>query len=209
MEKEDNPSKRKNISTCFDHKFSIDQRSQVIPAQKKTSKITKLETPVIPIQNASFEVSHPKFPVAAQDNISLELKYDYEKYMEHPNNSELIERISRNSDITYFEELLEKIVFDPKELNQLKNSTRDLSIGIIKPHQLKKLILKSYIRIFEELIEFIPFYFEQELNKKSIISNLADENREKDKLLEELGERINNIYLNLKERVQAYSNLDE
>ncbi|MFX1337980.1 MAG: hypothetical protein ACFFDK_05185 [Promethearchaeota archaeon] len=140
-------------------------------------------------------------------SIDKEVNYDYEDDLENSNNSKSINSSAKNSGSIYYEELLEKIVFDPQELNVLKKTITDLSIGLIKPHQLKKLILKSYIRIFEEIGEFIPFYFEQELRKRAIHPKLSEEILEKDKLLEELGERINRIYLNLKEKVQGFSNV--
>ena len=198
MEKEDNPSKSEDISTWFDQKYRIDRRSKVIPFHKQSTKITQQESPVVD-----------------QEVVSPEQFIDDEIDMDDHQSSKSIEPSLVDSGNTYLQELLEKILFDPKELNLLKKSINDLNNKIITANQLKKLILKSFIRIFEELVEFIPFYFTQELNKKSIKkvshelglidSNLAEEIQEKDKLLEELGERINKIYLSLKEKVQGFS----
>jgi hypothetical protein len=209
LEKEDNNSRRKDISTWFDQKFRIDRRSREIPPQKKIVKKSESRTSVVEFKDQTFAASQPEIADTIQEKNSPEFNYDYENESETINSSESSEMTNENSGITYIEELLEKIVFDPKELNKLKKSISNLTSGIIKPHQIKKLILKSYIRIFEELVEFIPFYFEQELNKRTINSELEAEIKEKDKFLEELGERINNIYLKLNERVQNGTNFDE
>jgi len=209
VEKEDNLSERKDISNWFDQKFRIDRRSKVIPAQKKIPKKIQQKNPTVPFQTETFEDYQPELPVANQQNISPDLRYDVENELEGQDCSESIIVSARNSNNTYYEELLEKIVFNPEELNILKKTITDLSVGIIKPQQLKKLILKNYIRIFEEVSEFIPFYFEQELKKRSIDPNLSEEIREKDKFLEELGERINNIYLKLKKQAKDYSDKEE
>ena len=209
MEKEDNSSKRKNFSPWFDQKYSIDRRSQVLPAVKKTNKIFQQEALAIPFQDQVTEDARQESPVVAQEIVSPKLENDDDNYMEEISSSVSIAASSLDTDKTSFKETLEKILFNPTELNKLKKTIQDLNIGITKPSQLKKLILESYIRIFEELGEFIPSYLEYKLNYKSIDAHIGEEVQEKDKLLEELGERINNIYLKLKKKAEDHANNNE
>ena len=144
MEKEDKSSKRKDISSWFDQKFSIDRRSQVIPAPKKTSKIAQQETPVIPFQNETFEEFQPENPVIAQEVVSPELKFEDENELEEkdrvkpemqidhilqgsnliiPPETEQLNTTNANAPEVNIHDTLERIIFDERELTSLKTTT--------------------------------------------------------------------------------------
>ena len=220
MEKEDNSSKRKDISTWFDQKYRIDRKSQVIPALKKTSKITQRETPAIPFQNETFEEFQPENPVVAQ--VSSELKFEDENDLEEkdrvkpevqidhilpennliiPPETEQLNTTSANSPEVNIHDTLEQIIFNKRELTSLKTTINAFIGGEVSAKELKKLVISSYIRIFEDIDKFISFFLAQEAKKLGggYISTQKEQG-EKDMLLDHLALRINNIYEGLKER---------
>jgi len=218
LEKEDNSSKRKDISTWFDQKYSIDRRSQVIPAPKKTSKITQQETPAIPFQNETFEEFQSENPVVASVSSELKFEDDLEEkdrvkpevQIDHilpennliiPPETEQLNITNANAPEVNIHDILERIIFDERELTTLKTTISAVTGGIITPKELKNTILASYIRIFEDIDKFISFYLTQEAKKlgDEYIST-QKEQAEKDQLLDHLALRINNIYEKLKER---------
>ena len=220
MEKEAKSSKRKDISSWFDPKFSIDRRSQVIPALKKTSKITQQETPAIPFQNETFEEFQPE--IVAQEVVSPELKFENENDLEEkyrvkpevqidhilpennlimPPETEQLNTTSANAPEINIHDTLERIIFNESELTSLKTTINAFIGGEFSAKKLKKMVLASYIRIFEDIDKFISFYLTQETKKlgDGYVST-QKEQAEKDQLLDHLALRINNICEKLKER---------
>jgi hypothetical protein len=106
---------------------------------------------------------------------------------------------------------LEKIIFDENDFNKLKQTINDLTLGLIEPKKLKEIIINSRFRLLEELLEFFPFYLKhdnfqhsvEEYAKESVNpdSRLIEELKEKDEFLQELGNRINNIFNKLKSKI--------
>ena len=184
MEKEDNSSKRKDISTWFDQKYSIDRSSQVIPALKKASKITQQETPAIPFQNETFEEIQPK--IVAQEVVSPELKLEDENDLEEkdrvkpkvqidhilpennliiPPETEQLNTTNANAPEVNIHDTLERIIFNERELTSLKTTISAFIGGEVSAKELKKMVISSYIRIFEDIDKFISFFLAQEAKK--------------------------------------------
>lgn len=104
---------------------------------------------------------------------------------------------------------LEKIIFDENDLNKLKQTINDLTLGLIEPKKLKEIIINSRFRLLEELLEFFPFYLkhdnfqhsvEEFTNESDLDPCLNEELKEKDELLQELGNRIDKIFNKLKDK---------
>ena len=102
--------------------------------------------------------------------------------------------------------LLEKIIFNQKELNILKEKINQVSLKIINPNELRTHIFRARVHIMEELLEFFPFYAKETINKT--ISNGSSENEEslvkqieeREDLLELVARRLMSIYKNFKEK---------
>jgi len=216
LEKEDSSSKHKDISSWFDQKYSIDRRSQVIPALKKDQQ----ETPVTPFQNETFEEFQAENPVVAQvspglkledendleekDRVKPEVQIDHilpENNLIIPPETDQLNTTNANAPEINIHDTLEQIIFDERELMLLKTTINAFIGGVVSAKELKKMVISSYIRIFEDIDKFISFFLAQEAKK------LGDgyiptqkEQKEKDMLLDHLALRINNIYERLKER---------
>lgn len=112
------------------------------------------------------------------------------------------ERILRDS--------LEKIIFNDEDFKILKETINDLSVGRIETKRLREKIIKCRIQMLEELVEFFPFYLNQELKRHTIekfsedrdILNLEEKLKERNLFLEEIGHKINNLFKKLKKKVE-------
>jgi len=106
-------------------------------------------------------------------------------------------------------DLLEKILFNKKQLDILKNSIEHVSTGKFTPKQLRKQIIKFRVQIIDKLIEFFPFYHKQIFLEESLGSDnkpnpqIRENLKEKNQLLEEISLRINKIYSKLKEKPET------
>jgi len=106
---------------------------------------------------------------------------------------------------------LEKIVFNENDFNKLKQTINDLTLGLIEPKILKEIIINSRFRLLEELLEFFPFYLKRDSFQNSVEEftkdsenpdpRLIEELKEKDEFLQELGNRIDNIFNKLKYKI--------
>ncbi|MFX0073433.1 MAG: hypothetical protein ACFFAO_20335 [Candidatus Hermodarchaeota archaeon] len=109
----------------------------------------------------------------------------------------------------YLKASIERIIFNEEELKNLKIVINELNIGTIESKKIKDIIIKSRMRILDELVDFIPFclnldtrkHHNKKLNALPDTPNIdkTDELEQKNQFLELIGERINNIYKNLKE----------
>lgn len=110
------------------------------------------------------------------------------------------------------EEFLERIVFDKENLKDLKKALIKAKSGEISINDLGKEILGLRAKILLALKDFIPFQLKQEninnmlteFNEENpTISQLEHELEERNKLLENIGNRINVIFekLNNSERI--------
>jgi len=204
LEKEDKSSKHKDISTWFDQKYRIDRKSQVIPALKKTSKITQQETPVVSQEVVSPELKFEnENDLEEKDRVKPEVQIDHilpENNLIIPPETEQLNTKHANAPEVNIHDTLESIIFDERELTLLKTTINAFIGGEFSAKELKKMVISSYIRIFEDINKFISFYLTQEA-KKLGDGNISTqkEQEEKDMLLDHLALRINNIYERLKE----------
>jgi hypothetical protein len=107
--------------------------------------------------------------------------------------------------------VLEKIVFDEKELNQVKASLNSFLEGMITAKALKKTILLSRAHIMEDLLDYFVLYIKsiEEKAKNSggpsnngngTVEKLKKELDDKNKLLESLARRVVDLELKFREQ---------
>ncbi len=101
---------------------------------------------------------------------------------------------------------LEPIILSEKDFEILKKATSKLLEGRISAKDFKKLILSLRVQVYMKVLEMIPFYQEnivknQAINKhaRGAESGLETELAEKTELLQQVGERVNNILQKLLE----------
>lgn len=112
-----------------------------------------------------------------------------------------------------FKQVVEKIVFDEEELEELKIAIRKFTEEKIQAKQLKQKLLQSRGRIVEDISNFLSFCIDRvrdskqtPVNRISKNSNQVDlandqlrkEIAEKNKFLEVVAKRINNLALKVK-----------
>ena len=104
--------------------------------------------------------------------------------------------MAKSQEIEDFEQVLEKIIFDEDELTELKNVVGEFVKGKVQPRQLKKEILLCRSRILEDLKEFVLFYInskKQEKERETMDFKLKQELEERNKLLEIVANRVNQL----------------
>ena len=72
-----------------------------------------------------------------------------------------MESEQRLEKINNLNEILEKMLFNEKDLNSLKIAIKDMCMGKISPKDLRRYIIESRVKIIENLIKFFPFYLKQ------------------------------------------------
>jgi hypothetical protein len=178
----------------FDPKYNIDRTSKTIPPSGK-SKRDDMEV----MSTNQKEIINKK---------ELELRKKKSK--------KTMRRLGNNpsgilSNASYVSNSLEQIIFEPSELNHLKNMIHNLIQGKITPAEMKRHLLNCRIRMFKDLNDFVNFFILGKINaldNSSIL--LKKELKEKDELLQQLGERINKIYFNLMEKhIESSTNIEE
>ncbi len=106
-------------------------------------------------------------------------------------------------------DFLEKIILNEKDFNKLKAAINDLSLGKINSKDLKETIVKSRLRILEEVSRYLTFYTESTSTKISMDNSvpvpkgdpaLIKELEEKNELLEQVAGRVDNIFKQLKDK---------
>ena len=113
--------------------------------------------------------------------------------------------MAKSKEIVDFEHVLEKIIFDEDELNELKGVVGEFAKGKVQPRQLKQEILLCRSRILEVLKEFVLFYInskKQEKELETVDSNkqIRQELEERNKFLEIIANRINQLETKLKKK---------
>ena len=124
--------------------------------------------------------------------------------------------ISKNNEISFSKKLLhgllEKIIFNEKDFETLKQAINDMTSGRIEPKELREKIIYSRMRILEEIIEIFPFYVEQLNNKISIDKFTTDNNNlnentlkieENDELLTQISYKLDTLYQKIKSKVMG------
>ncbi len=108
--------------------------------------------------------------------------------------------------------MLENILFDETHLEQLKDSINKVATGQLTPKSVRKLIIEHKTYSFQKILKLFPYYLKRINTNRSLEqytgeviektdnndSELMKELEEKNKFLEEIGVRVNNIYKKLK-----------
>jgi len=103
---------------------------------------------------------------------------------------------------------LEKIIFKEEDFKEFKEIINSMNCGEKEIQLLKNKIVASRLRILKEIAGFFPYH----INTPKASSNsyeilkLKEENKEKTEFLEELGNRINNLYIELSKEKDNNSN---
>lgn len=104
-----------------------------------------------------------------------------------------------------FRETLEKIVFNEEKLDALKKMITSLDKKLISTREFRKEIFGLLNEIFEEIVDFFPFYVSQQQKSKEIdvfISEpseyeISGQLEERDALLSEIFDRLKGIRDNI------------
>ncbi len=107
-------------------------------------------------------------------------------------------------------EMLEKMLFNEKDLNILKIAIDNMNMGKISPKELRKYIIESRVKIIEKLLKFFPFYLKQVTIEKPLEAlaqphtniKLNQELQEKNEFLKDVGSRVNKIHKELKYKLE-------
>ena len=97
-------------------------------------------------------------------------------------------------------DIIEPVLFNEEELSELKNLINDVGTNKIEPKQLRKAIIDNRVRIMERLIDTFFFQIKREVDQQEINNftginhQIQSEVEEKDRLLEQIAERIQTIY---------------
>lgn len=99
-------------------------------------------------------------------------------------------------------ENLEKILFQERDFNTIKDTLNNLLIGAIEPKTFKEVLVELRFKLFNELINFFPFYNERCKNNKALNEftslTTTSEVKKRDELLTEVATRLDTIYTRLK-----------
>lgn len=115
--------------------------------------------------------------------------------------------MAKSQALADFEQIVERIIFNENELETLKVAIKNFTEGKISPKDLKQLLLQCRGRMMEDISHF-TFYFAEkriqnllqtEINKEQlntptkIVSQLREEIKEKNELLESVANRVNQL----------------
>jgi len=95
---------------------------------------------------------------------------------------------------------LESIIFDKEEFPRLKTMIAQLAEGEMTVRQFKAEIIRSRMKIMEALMEYIPFIKrtnEKQNNFRRPEKDYSKEMAEKEKLLQEVYQRLQKIHLTI------------
>ncbi len=203
-------SKEKDLTTWGGSHSNSTKRSKTIISQDNTfnnelgidehdfeqyDAIRALEESEITPEPTSFEYEEQTENILPEDNLAI------------PQNRESLDSTGEFAPEVNIHDILERIIFDKRELTALKTTISAFTQGSITPKELKKTVLASYIRIFEDIAKFISFFLTQESKKLGdAYSSSQKEQEEKDTLLDHLALRINNIYKKLKAYPDSFFN---
>ncbi|MFX0083877.1 MAG: hypothetical protein ACFE94_19165 [Candidatus Hodarchaeota archaeon] len=104
-------------------------------------------------------------------------------------------------------DMIEKIFFDVKELELLKELIRNVAMGRVDPKQLRTAIIENRENFKSKIIEIFPYYhkqisYQQQIDnfaEKEIPSQIQNELKEKNELLQKVGKLIHNLLKKLEE----------
>ncbi|MHA1487839.1 MAG: hypothetical protein ACTSSC_11805 [Promethearchaeota archaeon] len=115
--------------------------------------------------------------------------------------------MAKSQELANFEQVVEKIIFNDDELTELKIAIKNFTEGKISEKELKHLLLQCRGRMVEEITDF-GFFFAEKRTKKliqtvkntqqpsspsKVESQLNEDLRVKNELLETVADRINQL----------------
>ncbi len=108
-------------------------------------------------------------------------------------------------------EMIEKILFDEKELEVLKDLISDIRIGRTEPKQLRAAIIENRANILNKILNIFPYYSKQISYQQQIDdfaerdSSLQTQNelKEKNELLRRVGEWMQDTRKKLEEKTDT------
>lgn len=92
-----------------------------------------------------------------------------------------------------FNEALEKLIFQPKELKMIGKNVTQLLKSEIKPEEFKKILLESRARILNDIVDLTRFYINFIFSKFSLDKDpnqYQEELNQKNALLQDIAERL-------------------
>lgn len=115
--------------------------------------------------------------------------------------------MAKSQELANFENMVEKIIFNNNELEKLKISIKNFADGKTSAKDLKGLLLQCRGRMVEDITDFAFFFAEKRIedllqtekikeHPTSLIkveSQLKEEIREKNELLETVAHRVNDL----------------
>ena len=125
--------------------------------------------------------------------------------------------MEKSQEIANFENIIEKIIFEYEELEELKIAIKNFSEGKTSAKELKQLLLQCRSRMTEDVTYFISLFLENKIQtlvqtqtnvenlqpSTKIESQLRKEIKEKNKLLETVAIRVNNLVSRLNKEVTS------
>ncbi|MHA2429424.1 MAG: hypothetical protein ACXACC_00185 [Promethearchaeota archaeon] len=104
---------------------------------------------------------------------------------------------------TILEDALDDVLLNKEEFNKLKLVIKQVVSGKISEKKLREYILKSRIKIKDDLLKFFPSYAKLENDTHNGLPSdvLQKELQEKNVFLEQIAGRIDTIYQGLKEKI--------
>ena len=115
--------------------------------------------------------------------------------------------MAKSQELANFEQVVEKIIFNDDELEELKIAIRNFTEGKIDEKKLKHLLLQCRGRMVEDITDFTFLFVEKRTQKllhakmntdflpssNKVESQLREEIKEKNELLETLAHRVNQL----------------
>ena len=108
-------------------------------------------------------------------------------------------------------EMIEKILFDERELEVLKGLISEVKIGRAEPKQLRTAIVKNREIILNKVVRIFPYYHKQisyqqqidDFTERDLSPQLENEVEEKNDLLRRVGEWMQNTRKRLEEKTNT------
>lgn len=108
-------------------------------------------------------------------------------------------------------EMIEKILFDEKELEVLKDLISDIRVGRTEPKQLKAAIIENRANILNKILNIFPYYskqisYQQQIDDfagRDLSLQIQNELKEKNELLKRVGEWMQDTRKKLEEKTDT------
>jgi hypothetical protein len=104
--------------------------------------------------------------------------------------------MTTQSEESEFNEALEKLIFQPKELKMIGKKVSQLVKSEIKPEDFKTILLESRARILNDIVELTRFYINFIFSKHSQeeeSNQYQEELNQKNAFLQEIAEKLHKI----------------